>query len=64
MSIDAYFLVRNAEFTVDHQDDRSYALGSATSDVKTISGNDRKFKRHAFTVTAQATNIAIQREKP
>jgi type IV pilus assembly protein PilW len=64
MAVDIYLLARNTELTVGHLDDRTYALGSQTSDVKSISGDDRKFKRHAYTVTAQATNISIQREKP
>lgn len=64
MAVDIYLLARNTELTVGHLDDRTYTLGSQTSDVKSISGDDRKFKRHAYTVTVQATNISIQREKP
>jgi type IV pilus assembly protein PilW len=65
MAVDIYLVARNTEQTIGVTDTRTYTTGTATADTdKSITTADQKFKRHVFTVTARASNIAIQREKP
>jgi type IV pilus assembly protein PilW len=61
VAVKAYLLARNTEQSIDYTDNKTYSL---SSDGTTLSGTPfgDHYKRHVYTLTARATNIAGRRE--
>ena len=57
-----YVIARNIEQTAGHSDAKTYDLGLAGT--YTPSGNDRKYKRHAYMQAIRLVNPASRREAP
>jgi len=62
VSVKLNLIARNTESTTGYTDPNTYTLGQAGD--YTPSGDDRNFKRHAYTQTIRLTNPSSRRETP
>jgi len=62
VAVKLYVLARNREATTGYTDTKTYSLGSTT--IGPFTGEQAKYKRHAFSTTVRLINVSARRETP